>query len=572
MSTTYQPLPDTFRSRARLWGPPAPVDKTLTIHLLLRHNPQQERIPLTDLAHQISQTRQFLSHDQFARQYSCSPTDIAQVEAFAHNHNLTIIEANPLWRTVSLQGTIGDLNNAFQITIHQQKHKQFFPVYEGHLSLPTPLHEIVTWVWGLHKEIALLQQSQASIADGTLPCQYDLNQLAEIYNFPPHLDGQDVCVGVLSLYGGYKQSDMETFFTDLGLPLPRLVNVGPNRWVEGFDVWANFEVTMDVQITAALAPAATTAVYFSGATGYHDTSTWNYFKVINMALFDTINKPSVLTMSWGLPETLTGIWIKKEAELIDELFQIAAILGITVCLPTGDSGSIFPTGVSMFNAPTLTYFPASSPWVLSCGATTLYTHNNKIDKEIVWNRLAEHMRLVYSTDNDNHYSNIDGPLFNLGASSGGISIYFPRPAYQDNANVPPFEQIQFNDWIFAQGESFAGRGIPDVAAVGDFLTGYKIYIDGQWRSGGGTSASTPLWAGLLARLVQGTGQRLGFINPLLYHLQIDQNIDLLNPITEGHNGGFAASPHHRWNACTGLGTPHGQRLLDALQKHLPPPK
>ena len=81
---------------------------------------------------------------------------------------------------------------------------------------------------------------------------------------------------------------------------------------------------------------------------------------------------------------------------------------------------------------------------------------------------------------------------------------------------------------------------------------------------GGTSAVAPLWAGLIARFNQAIGQRVGFINPLLYHLQLVEHKQVLSPVTRGCNGAYFAAPDLDWNACTGLGSPNGQNLLDAL--------
>ena len=78
----------------------------------------------------------------------------------------------------------------------------------------------------------------------------------------------------------------------------------------------------------------------------------------------------------------------------------------------------------------------------------------------------------------------------------------------------------------------------------------------------GTSAVSPLWAGLAARLVQALGTRIGYLNPLLYRLQRDER-RLVNDVTRGGNGDYQAA--NGWDACTGWGTPIGTRLLHALR-------
>jgi kumamolisin len=97
-------------------------------------------------------------------------------------------------------------------------------------------------------------------------------------------------------------------------------------------------------------------------------------------------------------------------------------------------------------------------------------------------------------------------------------------------------------------------------------TGYAVLIDGQKLVLGGTAASTPLWAGLIALLNQGLGRNLGFINPVLYS-KIGPS-GALRAVTKGDNGihgveGYSAGPG--WNAVTGWGTPDGRKLLEAFR-------
>jgi kumamolisin len=108
-----------------------------------------------------------------------------------------------------------------------------------------------------------------------------------------------------------------------------------------------------------------------------------------------------------------------------------------------------------------------------------------------------------------------------------------------------------------------GRGVPDVSAVADPLTGYRIRVDGQDTVIGGTSAVAPLWAALVARLAQSTGKPLGLLQPRLYDaVPAGQVADGFRDITTGDNGAYRATAG--WDACTGLGVPDGARLLTSL--------
>jgi kumamolisin len=225
---------------------------------------------------------------------------------------------------------------------------------------------------------------------------------------------------------------------------------------------------------------------------------------------DTERSPGIVSISWGGPET--G-WASQDLDAMDQLFQAAASLGITVCAASGDSGASdgSPDGSLTVD------FPASSPYVLGCGGTRLPPQG----PETGWN---------------------DGPQG--GASGGGYSGYFPRPSWQTG--------------IDATGSGETGRGVPDVAGDADPATGYTVAIDGESTTVGGTSAVAPLWGALIALINQSIGARVGFVNATLYATPA-----ALNDITSGNNNGYSCGPG--WDPVTGLGSPKGEAVLAALK-------
>ncbi len=204
-------------------------------------------------------------------------------------------------------------------------------------------------------------------------------------------------------------------------------------------------------------------------------------------------------------------------------------MGITVAVAAGDHGA--PDTDDPTETRANVDFPASSPNVLACGGTRLIGDATGITSETVWN---EH----------------DG-----WATGGGVSEFFPLPAYQKSVGVPKS--------INPGGK--VGRGVPDVSGNADSNTGFIIRVDGSDQVIGGTSAVAPLWAGLVALLNSGRTQTVGFITPKLYGIKSSTNA--LRDITDGDNGvnkvpGYKAKPG--WDACTGLGSPNGENLLAAL--------
>ena len=205
-------------------------------------------------------------------------------------------------------------------------------------------------------------------------------------------------------------------------------------------------------------------------------------------------------------------------QAFNQAFQTAAALGVTVCCASGDDGS--SDGVN--DGQNHVDFPASSPFALACGGTRVVASGTSISGETVWN---------------------DGP--NGGSTGGGVSGAFPLPSWQAGAHVPPAPKPG------------GGRGVPDVSGDADPVTGYRVRVDGSEAVIGGTSAVAPLWAGLIALVNQHKGHSVGYINPRLYG-----NAGAFRDITNGNNGAFHAAVG--WDPCTGLGTPDGTKVQNAL--------
>jgi kumamolisin len=275
---------------------------------------------------------------------------------------------------------------------------------------------------------------------------------------------------------------------------------------------ADSEVMLDIEVAGSIAPAAKIAVYFTPNTDQ------GFLDALTTAIHDTTNNPSVISISWGGPESS---WTQQAMTAFDNACQSAAALGVTITVACGDNGST--DGVS--DGANHVDFPASSPNVLACGGTQISTSGTSLTGEVVWDDLSA----------------------GGGATGGGVSAVFPLPTWQQNANVS------------GATNGGTGRGVPDVAGDAAPSTGYQIQVDGQSEVVGGTSAVAPLWAGLIALMNQQLGKPLGFLNPQIYPLL---GSAAFNDITQGNNGAFSAGPG--WDACTGLGSPEGSSLLAGL--------
>jgi kumamolisin len=324
-----------------------------------------------------------------------------------------------------------------------------------------------------------------------------------------------------------------TYFNKIGAPQPNVTVVG----LDGVSVDptadpdSTGEVMLDIDVAGALAPGAHIVVYFS------TFDEKGLIDALSAVVSDTTNKPQVVSISWGWDENQPfqqGVtWSPAAIDHVNHSFLAAAQLGITVCVSTGDDGS----EAQVKDGRAHVNFPASSPYVLAVGGTTLIVRSTAggalAVRESVWN---------------------DGPGSGTG---GGVSDYTARPSWQNG--IAP---------VSINPGHFAGRGIPDVAANADPKTGYLTMSGGQFGIVGGTSASAPLWASLIARINAALGAKVGNFNVLLYQTYGPANV--LRDITVGNNdtdgllnGQFAAEPG--WDACTGWGAPDGQKLLAAMK-------
>ena len=426
-----------------------------------------------------------------------------------------MVQEHAARRTVVLSGTVAQFNAAFNVQLRRMAYAQgSYRGRTGAIELPAELDGIVEAVLGLDDRSQASPHFRIHSGDAADAVSYTPIQVAAAYGFPGGT-GAGECVALIELGGGFSSTDLTTYFAGLGVGSPSVTAVsvdGAENSPTGDPDGPDGEVMLDIEMVGAIAPQANIVVYFAPNTDA------GFLDAVTTAIHDTTNKPSVISISWGGPESS---WTAQAMTAMDEAFQAAATLGITVCVASGDNGS--SDGVD--DGGDHVDFPSSSPFALACGGTTLEASGTSIISEVVWN---------------------DGA--NNGAGGGGISSFFALPSWQSGLNA-----------VNSQGESIAltNRGVPDVAGDADPETGYDVLIDGTSTVIGGTSAVAPLWAALLALINQASGTAAGYVNPLLY-----KNPNALRDITSGDNGDFDAAVG--WDACTGLGSPNGTALSGVI--------
>src|SRR5579871_2524187 len=449
-----------------------------------------------------------LTRETFAQRHGAGAADLRAVRRFAHRAGLVVVAASAARRTVVVTGSVAHFNAAFAVELQYFEHDQgSYRGRSGPIQVPEELQAIITAVLGLDNRAQA--RPHFRILRRAATQSFTPPQIAQLYGFPA-ATGSGQCIGLIELGGGFRPADLTSYFASLGLAQPQVAAVSvdhagnaPTGSADGPDG----EVMLDIEVAGAIAPGSQIVVYFAPNTDA------GFLDAITTAVHDTQWRPSVLSISWGGPES--G-WTQQAMTAMDEALQAAAAMGIGVCVASGDNGS--SDGVA--DGAAHVDFPAASPHALACGGTRLTASTQGIDREVVWNDGAQG-----------------------GATGGGASQVFARPTWQQGLSVDQGGVV----------ESLGMRGVPDVAGNADPATGYQVRVDGSDLIIGGTSAVAPLWAALIARISESSGRIPGLWNPQLY-----AHAAALRDITQGNNGAYQATSG--WDACTGLGSPDGAML------------
>jgi kumamolisin len=514
------------------------------------------------------------------------PRAVEEVLRFAAVHRLKVLEVSRLRRDVVLEGSAADLGRAFAVTQREYRDAEgSYQAYGGPLSIDPRWAGAVTGILGLDTLPHYAPQTAPAPHTAVAPAAPVLHQpaeLAEHYRFPDASGLPHGRVALLESGGGYHPEDVGAYLAERGLPAAELRDVSipdgaggvPGNtplaaeqlhlvhklWRGGTpretlvrvcgkptveELEATLEVTMDVEIVAAMAPGAPVDVVFASPTA----DGWR------RALYALLGAPYpgtpaasgrggappvALSISWGKAEQS---WGSMKLRVLHGALDALGRRGVTVCCSSGDFGAHNtpePARLRHVN------FPASSPAVLACGGTTLVAQGGEISGERAWKQILGGQPL---------------------ASGGGMSGFFPTPAYQSRLELP----AAAGTWRApGLGEDFRGRWLPDVAANADFTSAVALRLAGQEVVGGGTSAATPIWAALVARLAACLGRPLGGLNPTLYRLAEGTALadvthgDSHPPVLGLGPEGWEAGPG--WDPVTGLGTPMGRALLEALSE------
>lgn len=515
---------------------PTSENETATVTLILRRRSGGPGLKgLSEFSARSGINGQTMTREQFAAAYGADPSELNQVVEFAEEKGLHVLERHPGRRSVVVRGKIGALNKAFRVrmTDYSIGRGKKYRSHAGPAFLPNSIAKMVEAVIGLHERpvpakhwVTRLSQTDPPNTNPVTP-----QQVATLYDFPPG-DGSGQTIGIYEMQTsegppGYANEDlvrtMQAFGGGLKTPAPIDVSVDgvANSGV------SDGETGLDITVASAVAPGATIAVYFTGGTVQSIVHAVQ--RMVHPGQGDP--QPTILSISygWGPDDESAHSFADQDYTQLNQLFQDAANLNITVLVSSGDSGAFVASQTQA-----QTSYPSTDPWVISCGGTAIGNIQGENFDEYCWNDGAQG-----------------------GATGGGVSARFPVPSYQSSAGIPK-----------RNGTNKPGRGVPDIAGNASPFSGYPQFINGKSEPVGGTSAVAPLYAGLIARINSNLGVSVGFINPILYNLEASAFREISSPpgpANNSFNGVTGYSVHSGWNGCTGLGSSNGVALQDGLK-------
>ena len=354
------------------------------------------------------------------------------------------------------------------------------------------------------------------------------------------MTGKGQTVVVIDSFGSPTlQQDLDVYSEKFNLPritVKQLAPIGKKQFDPNDDDmvgWAG-ETTLDVEIIHAIAPEANITLLTSPVSETEGVDGFPEFLQLLQYARDN-NLGTVVSQSYGASEISLsdGAGRHLVAQMCDFYQRTTTENKITFFASSGDGGasdfaSAQDAADKILANQRTTSFPHDCPWVTSVGGTVLTIQGSDVS-ETAWQK-----------------------------SGGGFSQFFSTPSYQEQ--LPAATKAQF------QGR----RGVPDVSANADPRHGDAVYFLGQWEPIGGTSAASPLWAGLTAIGNQMAGRPLGFINPAIYKIGTSDKAKTdFRDVTIGNNNqpqvgveGFPAVAG--WDPVTGFGSPIADKLLPDL--------
>ena len=462
---------------------------------------------------------EIISREEMAARFLPEEKDYQAVADWATAQGLTVKPAGASHIAVAATGTPAQLEKAFEAHFARVQYRG--EEYTSSTVAPSLPAEIEARVRGVHGLQPHLRPHKAGVTkqvstDGGQP-PFKVGDILNAYDVAASgLTGAGQTIGIV-IDTLPTTSDLTSFWTNNGVP--QSLNKYSTVNVEGTRIGApTGEETLDVEWSSGIASGADIVVYACGDLNYVNDA---YSRVLDDLQSGAQPNLHQLTMSYGAGEISDET--QDDIDTVHQIYTGIAAYGVSFFASAGDEGA-YANDEGKIEAE----YPASDPLVTGVGATTLFLNSSDgILSETAW---------TWSGSNKDHDS-----------SGGGISVYFARPSWQVGTGV------NTNDM----------RQVPDVSLVGDPDTGCYVFFKGKSEQDGGTSLSTPIWAGLCALINQnrannGLPPLTGF-NAAIYP---QLGTSAFHDITSGNNVIYHCTTGY--DLVTGLGTPDFNVLYENL--------
>ena len=475
------------------------VDITLT--LKLRNADLLERSVRAITSPGDPRYHHWLSREEILANHAPTPDRVRAVTNYLERAGFTDISVAANRMLIGAHGNAASVRRAFRSRMVQfERDGRLGIANVTDAQIPLNLSDVVLAVLGLQTLDTMhpmyipatevqLTGSVHGLSPTQLPIAYDAAGLPS---------ATSVTVGIIT-EGNMTQplADLLQFQSQNALPalMPTVITVGR----AGRDTSGTAEWDLDSQTIQAMAGGQVAQMIWYAARSLSDG---DITAAINRAVSD--NAAAIINISLGECETVAS----KDGAMVsdDQSFMVAIAQGQTFAVAAGDSGSneCAAQGESAGAA-----YPASSPYVIAVGGTSLYTDSNaNYGGEVVWN---------------NSY----------GSSGGSPSTVESQPAWQMGVVPGSF------------------RGVPDIAFDADPASGAIIIVNGASAQYGGTSLAAPIFVGAYARIQTANNARLGFPASWIYKYGAQQ-AQPFHDVTSGSNGAYSAAPG--WDYTTGFGS------------------
>ena len=459
-----------------------------------------------------------LTPGQFRSQFAPTAAQVAQVESYLSAQSFRDVAVSANGVQVTAQATAAQAAAAFDTTLESFRlagRSVFANV--APVRVPATLAGVVGSVLGLN-DVGVMHTgavnppSSCQVSGVGYPCEYNPQGFWKLYDAPAGSR-----TGAATSIAIFAEGDLTQVLKDLrqeeranALPaVPvTVVRTGPaSSDTSGADEW-----DLDTQYSTGMAETVKN-LYVYDATTLTDSDIAREF-----AAFVGADRARAGSASFG--ECEYQAYLDGSMLADDETFAQAAVQGQTVFASAGDTGGfcpVAPTNGVPAGVPDVNY-PASSPYVVSVGGTTIVSdaHGYR-SNEVAWP-----------------------------AGGGGVSLFESSPAWQQKGVGAPLSAVFTVCGTTVLG---CGRTVPDVANDADPNSGANVYVSGTPTGVGGTSLASPLTLGEWARLQTAARNRLGFASPRLYRAEGGYGI---HDITLGDTGPYPATPGY--DLATGIGT------------------